>query len=244
MKWCRTKNYAEMSQLAAERIVAEITKDRNLCLALPTGGTPIGTLEQLVELFNERKLDYSGVRCFNIDEYIALGKEHPQGYYYFLNHYLYSKTNFDLSKAYVPNVFAEELTVAAQNYEETIAANGYFDLILLGIGEDGHIGFNEPNDCQAAACHVADLAPSTIEANARFFEKKVDVPTQAITLGMGTILKSKKILLIANGQKKAAVMAKLAATTKVDPAFPASYLLLHPDVTIICDAEACEKSEG
>ena len=243
MEWIVTKDYKSMSDTAADMIVEEIKKNQHLCIALPTGGTPIGTLENLAAVYNERNLDYSKLRCFNIDEYVSLGKDHEQGYYYFLNNHLYSKTNIDLSKTYVPDVFAKDLEFEAELYEGMIQENGYFDLILLGIGEDGHIGFNEPSIVHEAICHVADLDNSTIDANARFFENKTEVPKQAITLGIGTILKAKKIILIANGKKKSDVIKKLAITNEIDPKFPASFLLTHPDVTIICDKEAVSCKE-
>lgn len=237
MKNIITKDYQEMSQLTARIIADEIKKKPNMAFAIPTGGTPIGTLQELVNIYNKEKLDFSKLKCFNIDEYVSLEKEHEQSYYYFLNHYLYQKTNISPSNTYVPNVF-NDLEKECHDYEKIIQEHGNFDFILLGIGEDGHIGFNEPQALHQAYCHVQKLDQSTIEANSRFFEKKEEVPKHAITLGMATILKSKKIVLIANGKKKANVIKKLLSTQEINPLFPASFLLLHNDVTIICDQDA------
>lgn len=238
MKIIETKSEKEMSQLVSQIIIQEIIRKPDMKIAIPTGSTPIGTLEEIVRIFKEGYLDFSQLKCFQIDEYIGLDKTHPQSYYYFLNNYLYKHTNIQKEHIFYPNVF-NNLEEACQNYEDIICKNGYFDFILLGIGEDGHIGFNEPTSLHDSNCHIVQLNESTIRANSKFFKSHEEVPTRALTLGMGTILKSRKIVLIASGDKKAKVIHKLLSTDKVDPFFPASFLLLHSNVTIIYDENTC-----
>jgi len=230
-------DYKEMSSICAHLIAEEIRKKADLNFAVPTGGTPVGTLEELVRIAQSTNLDLSRINCFNIDEYIALGKDHPQGYYCFLDRYLYRPAGIDQVRTFVPDVFGD-LQEECRRYEQLIRDMGGFDLILLGIGEDGHIGFNEPAPIYEENVHVTDLDSSTVKANARFFEKEEDVPRQAVTLGMGTILKSAKIILIASGKKKAKAIRRLLDVSTIDPTLPASFLRLHRDVTIIIDSEA------
>jgi glucosamine-6-phosphate deaminase len=239
MNFIITDSYEEMSKLAAETLTEVVKEKSDAVVALPTGGTTVGTLKQLSEMYREGKADFSGMRCFNMDEYIALAKDNPQGYYFFLNDLFYKNVNIKIENTYVPDVF-KGLKEACAEYEKLIKELGYFDYMLLGIGHDGHICFNMPSSVHSEACHVADLSQETINANSRYFDKIEDVPKQAITLGMGTVLKTKKIVLIANGLGKSEIMAKLYHATEVDPYFPASFLLLHPNVTIIVDEEAAK----
>ncbi|MGK9173695.1 glucosamine-6-phosphate deaminase [Yokenella regensburgei] len=232
------QNYQEMSRLAAHRVAKALEHKPALVMALPTGGTPVGLLQEMSRMARDEQLDFSRAFSFNIDEYIALKKEDPQSYYWFLDHYFYQHASLPLENRFVPDVLAADLLAECARYEQTIQAHGDFDLTVLGIGHDGHIGFNEPHATHSPVCHVVDLNEETIKANARFFARREDVPRQAITLGMGTILRSKEIVLIANGVSKAPVMKQLYECATIDPLFPASFLLLHPDVTIICDREA------
>ncbi|EGO8360497.1 glucosamine-6-phosphate deaminase [Escherichia coli] len=231
-------DYDEMSALAAARVVSALKKKPGLVMAVPTGGTPIGLLAYLSRQAQEGKADFSQSYSFNIDEYIPLKKDNPQSYYYFLQQHFYQHANIQVDHTFVPDVLVNDLQAECTRYEQIIQQHGDFDMTILGIGHDGHIGFNEPHLTHSPLCHVIDLNEETIEANARFFDCKEDVPRQAITLGMGTILRSKEIVLIANGKSKAAVMKQLHDCTLVDPLFPASFLLLHPNVTIICDRDA------
>jgi glucosamine-6-phosphate deaminase len=233
-----TDNYDEMSQLASNRVAQALARKPNLVMALPTGGTPVGLLQEMSRMAQEENVDFSQAFSFNIDEYIPLKKEDPQSYYWFLDHYFYQHVRLPMANRFVPDVLADDLLAECARYEQAIVKLGDFDLTVLGIGHDGHIGFNEPHATHSPVCHVIDLNEETIEANARFFDRREDVPRQAITLGMGTILKSKEIVLIASGVSKAPVMKQLFECKTVDPFFPASFLLLHPDVTIICDREA------
>lgn len=233
-----TDNYDEMSTLAANRVAQALARKPDLVMALPTGGTPVGLLQEMSRMAQEENVDFSQAFSFNIDEYIPLKKEDPQSYYWFLDHYFYQHARLPSENRFVPDVLADDLLAECARYEQAIVDHGDFDLTILGIGHDGHIGFNEPHVTHSPVCHVIDLNEETIEANARFFTHREEVPRQAITLGMGTILKSKEIVLIASGLSKAQVMKQLFECKAVDPFFPASFLLLHPDVTIICDREA------
>ena len=233
-----TETYKEMSELAASRVAIALAKKPNLVMALPTGGTPVGLLAEMSRMAKSAEANFAHARSFNIDEYIPLKKDDPQSYYWFLEHYFYQHANIPCENTFAPNVLAEDLNAECARYEREIQAQGDFDITILGIGHDRHIGFNEPHPTHSPVCHIIDLNEETIEANARFFSRKEDVPLRAITLGMGTILRSKEIVLIANGKSKAAVIKQLHECTRVDPLFPASFLLMHPDVTIICDREA------
>ncbi|HAT2612130.1 TPA: glucosamine-6-phosphate deaminase [Kluyvera intermedia] len=233
-----TQSYEEMSALAARRVAKALARKPDLVMALPTGGTPVGLLAEMSRMAQEKEADFSRAFSFNIDEYIPLKKDDPQSYYWFLDHHFYQHANVPPENRFVPDVLAKDLNEECARYERAIVDHGDFDMTVLGIGHDGHIGFNEPQATHSPVCHVINLNEETIEANARFFSRQEDVPRQAITLGMGTILKSKEIVLIANGKSKAQVMKQLHDCTAIDPMFPASFLLLHPNVTVMCDNEA------
>lgn len=233
-----TETYEEMSVLAAKKVADALTNKPTLVMALPTGGTPVGMLAEMSRMAKEGAADFTQAFAFSIDEYIPLCREDPQSYYYFLHQHFYRYANIPEKNIFVPNVLANDLNDECVRYEQAIQDHGDFDIVILGIGHDGHIGFNEPNPVHSPVCHIVDLNEETIAANARFFAHQDDVPQQAITLGMGTILRSKEIVLIANGQSKAEVIKQLHHCTQVDPLFPASFLLLHPNVVVICDREA------
>ena len=201
-------------------------------LGLATGSTPLGTYAELAARCEAGDVDFSTVTTVNLDEYAGLDGTNDQSYRYFMDHNLFYKVNIDHAKTHVPNGCAADLAAEGARYDELIRSLGGIDLQLLGIGVDGHIGFNEPDDCFTAATHEVELDPSTIEANARFFEKKEDVPTSAITMGLMSIMQAKKILLIANGQNKKAILEK-SLFGPITPQVPASILQLHPDVTVI-----------
>ncbi|ADO50531.1 glucosamine-6-phosphate deaminase [[Enterobacter] lignolyticus] len=233
-----TETYDEMSALAAQYVVRALHEKPELVMALPTGGTPVGMLAEMCHLARVGAADFSRAFSFNIDEYIALAKDDPQSYYRFLAHHFYQHVGIPTANTFVPDVLADSLSAECDRYERAIQNHGDFDITVLGIGHDGHIGFNEPQSTHSPVCHVIDLNDETIAANARFFSRQADVPRQAITLGIGTILRSKAIVLIASGHSKAAVMKQLHDCTRIDPLFPASFLLLHSNVTLICDSEA------
>lgn len=237
MRFIVTKDYNDMSRKAANIISAQIITKPNCVLGLATGSTPVGTYKQLVEWYNKDDLDFSEVSTVNLDEYKGLDHDNDQSYYYFMMNNLFKHVNIDLSKTHVPNGTEPDPEKACADYEKIVNEYGGADLQLLGLGHNGHIGFNEPADDFPKVTHCVDLTESTIKANARFFEKIEDVPTQAYTMGIGTIFKAKRILLIASGKDKAEIVKK-AFCGPIDPRVPASILQLHPDVTIVLDEDA------
>lgn len=237
MRFIVTKDYNDMSRKAANIISAQIITKPNCVLGLATGSTPVGTYKQLVEWYNKGDLDFSEVSTVNLDEYKGLDHDNDQSYYYFMMNNLFKHVNIDLSKTHVPDGTEPDPEKACADYEKIVNKYGGADLQLLGLGHNGHIGFNEPADDFPKVTHCVDLTESTIKANARFFEKIEDVPTQAYTMGIGTIFKAKRILLIASGKDKAEIVKK-AFCGPIDPRVPASILQLHPDVTIVLDEDA------
>lgn len=235
MRIVKTKTYEEMSAVAAGIIGGQVLLKPNCVLGLATGSSPIGAYKDLVKSYEDGILDFSEVRTVNLDEYCGLDDTNPNSYRYFMNDHLFDHVNIDKANTHVPNGHAGDLEEEAVRYESFIQSLGGIDLQLLGIGHNGHIGFNEPTDNFPAIVHTVQLTESTINANSRLFERREDVPTQAITMGIGTIMKAKKILLIA-GPDKAEIVEK-ACFGKVTPKVPASVLQLHPDVTVILSAE-------
>ena len=231
MRILETKNYEEMSALAAEIIGAQVLLKPRCVLGLATGSSPIGTYEKLVEAYRAGRLDFSQVRTVNLDEYCGLSGDNPQSYRYFMDHHLFSQVNIPRENTYLPNGAAPDMEEESRRYEALVESLGGEDLQLLGIGHNGHIGFNEPTDCFTATVHPVALTESTIQANSRLFSRVEDVPTKAITMGIGTILKAERILLIAGADKKDIVEKALRG--KVTPQVPASVLQLHRDVTVI-----------
>lgn len=234
MRIIKTKTYEEMSAIAAGIIGGQVLLKPNCVLGLATGSSPIGAYKDLVKSYEDGILDFSEVRTVNLDEYCGLDGTNPNSYRYFMNDNLFDHVNIDKANTHVPNGHADDLEEEAVRYESFIQSLGGIDLQLLGIGHNGHIGFNEPMDNFPATVHTVQLTESTINANSRLFERREDVPTQAITMGIGTIMKAKKILLIA-GPDKAEIVEK-ACFGKVTPEVPASVLQLHPDVTVILSA--------
>ncbi len=232
MRYITVKNYDELSTKAAALICAQVNVKPNSVLGLATGSSPLGTYAKIAEKCANGEVDFSEVSSINLDEYIGLDGSHDQSYRYFMNTNLFSKINIDITKTNVPNGCAVDLEAECKAYDELIASHGGIDLQLLGIGLDGHIGFNEPDKFFEKATHVVELDPSTIEANARFFASEAEVPRKAVTMGMGGIMSAKKVLLIANGANKKEIMEK-AFFGPITPEVPASILQLHPDLTVI-----------
>ena len=232
MKLIQVDSYEALSRHAANLIAAQVQIKPNCVLGLATGSSPVGAYQRLAELCQSGDVDFSGVTSVNLDEYEGLDGTNDQSYRYFMNDNLFSKINIDMEKTHVPNGCAENLVEEGKRYDRLIASLGGIDLQLLGIGLDGHIGFNEPDDVFTAETHPVTLDPSTIEANARFFAKIEDVPTRAITMGMQGIMQAKKVLLIANGEKKKEILEK-SLYGPITPRVPASILQLHPDLTVI-----------
>ena len=237
MKIIKAKDYEDMSRKAANIISAQVILKPDCVLGLATGSTPIGAYKQLAAWYEKGDVDFAEVSTYNLDEYRGLSHDDPQSYHYFMRENFFDHINIDLNNTHVPDGSNPDAAAACSEYDKIVAAAGYPDLQLLGIGNNGHIGFNEPDDHFSKGTHCVDLTESTIQANARFFDKPEDVPTQAYTMGIGTIMRAKRILLIASGKDKAAIV-KEALFGPVRPQVPASILQLHPDVTVVLDEES------
>ena len=240
MKIYKAKDYKDMSRKAANIISAQVIMKPNCVLGLATGSTPIGTYDQLVEWYNKGDLDFSEVTTVNLDEYKGLPRTNDQSYYYFMHQHLFDRVNINLDRTNVPNGMEENSEKECKRYEELIHSVGGVDLQLLGLGHNGHIGFNEPGAAFEKETHCVDLTESTIEANKRFFDSINDVPRQAYTMGIKTIMRAKKILIIVNGDAKADIVER-AFFGPVTPKVPASILQMHNDVTLVGDEEALSK---
>ena len=231
MKIIRAKDYYDMSRKAANIISAQVIMKPNCVLGLATGSTPIGIYKQLIDWYNKDDLDFSEVTTVNLDEYRGLKRDDPQSYWHFMHENFFDHINIDPDGT---NLDAEE---ECRRYDDVIHFVGGIDLQLLGIGHDGHIGFNEPGAAFELGTHCVNLTEETIEANKRFFASKDDVPRQAYTMGIKTIMQARKVLLVASGKDKAAIVKK-AFFGPVTPEVPASILQMHPDFTLVGDAEA------
>lgn len=236
MKIINVKTYKELSKLAANIISAQIILKPNSVLGLATGSTPIGIYKELINKNKNGDIDFSQIKTINLDEYIGLSENDKQRYRYFMNQNLFDHINIDKNNTHVPSGMNKNLQEETKIYDNRVKDFGDIDLQLLGIGVDGHIGFNEPDDCFTKETHIVKLDSSTIQANSRFFENKEDVPKYAITLGMGGIMSAKKIILVANGQNKKEILEK-AISGKITPQIPASILQLHKDVIVIYSEE-------
>lgn len=240
MKIYKAKDYKDMSRKAAKIISAQVIMKPNCVLGLATGSTPIGTYDQLVEWYNKGDLDFSEVTTVNLDEYKGLPRTNDQSYYYFMHQHLFDRVNIDPERTNVPNGMEPDAEKECGRYEELIRSLGGVDLQLLGLGHNGHIGFNEPGEAFEKETHCVDLTESTIEANKRFFASADDVPKQAYTMGIKTIMQAKKILIVVNGENKADIVER-AFFGPVTPEVPASILQLHNDVTLVGDEAALAK---
>lgn len=238
MRIYRVKDYDGMSRKAASVLAAQIVAEPESVLGLATGSTPEGTYRYLRAWYEEGTLDFAGIRTVNLDEYRGIRRDSEQSYYYFMKEKLFDHVNIREEHTHIPDGEEADAEKVCREYEALIRSLGGVDLQLLGIGRNGHIGFNEPSDCFAGECHCVTLQESTLEANRRFFDKMEDVPRQAYTMGIGTIMSAKKILLLVSGRDKAEALAA-ALKGPVTPKLPASILKFHPDVTVIADEQAC-----
>lgn len=232
MKFITVNSYEELSRRAAGIIASQIILKPDCVLGLATGSSPVGTYKCLIEMFKKGDLDFSSVTSINLDEYVGLDGTNDQSYRYFMNSKLFDFVNIDKNNTYVPNGCAEDLEAECEAYDARIEKYGGIDLQLLGIGLDGHIGFNEPDSCFVKGTHTVALEESTIKANARFFASEDEVPRRAVTMGIGAIMNAKRILLVANGSSKKEILEK-AFSGPITPEVPASVLQLHPNVTVI-----------
>ena len=232
MKFITVDTYEKLSRQAANIISAQVIIKPDCVLGLATGSSPLGTYKQLIDWYNKGDIDFSSVTSVNLDEYVGLDGSSDQSYRYFMNKNFFEHINIDIKNTFVPNGCAEDLEKEGLEYDKHIEELGGIDLQLLGIGLDGHIGFNEPDRYFVKSTHVVDLHESTIKANSRFFANENEVPKQAITMGMVSIMQAKKILLIASGKAKYDILKK-AFYGPITPEIPASILQLHPDITVI-----------
>ena len=237
MRIIRAKDYDDMSRKAANIISAQVILKPDCVLGLATGSTPIGAYKQLVEWYNKGDLDFSEVTTVNLDEYKGLPRDNDQSYYYFMRENLFKHVNIPEGRSFLPDGTEPDSEKACSRYNEIIHQVGGIDLQLLGLGHNGHIGFNEPNTVFEAETHCVDLAPSTVEANKRFFASVDDVPRQAYTMGIKTIMQARKVLVVVSGRDKAAAV-KEAFFGSITPQVQGSVLQLHSDVTVVADEEA------
>ncbi len=237
MKIIKTENYDHMSRIAANYIAAQITLKPDSVLGLATGSSPIGIYKELIRRYQAKDLDFSNVTSINLDEYRGLSPENEQSYRYFMDTNLFSHINIQKNRTFIPNGLEPDPQKACADYDQILEDCGGIDLQLLGLGNNGHIGFNEPADYYEKGTHCVNLTQSTIDANSRFFDSMDQVPRQAYTMGIQSIMKARKILLIISGGKKAEIV-KEAFFGPITPKVPASVLQLHNDVTIVADSDA------
>ena len=243
MRIIKARDYEDVSRKAANIIFSVMTEKPDCVLGLSTGSSPVGIYKELVRHYQEGDLDFSQVTTVNLDEYRGLDRENPQSYAYYMRENLFSHVNVRSEKTFLPDGREEDSRKACEEYDHILSQAGQQDIQLLGIGHDGHIGFNEPADHFPKGTHCVDLAESPIEANARFFESRDQVPTQAYTMGIQSIMSAKCILMVANGKGKAQIL-KQAFQGPVTPQVPASILQLHPQVILVADEEALSEMEN
>ena len=232
------ENYEEMSRQAAKIVSSQLVVKPDSILGLATGSTPIGLYQNLIEMNQKGEIDFSQVKTINLDEYVGLAPDHDQSYRYFMNTNLFDHVDIDKKNTHLPSGLAKDPKAECMRYDSVVAAMGGIDIQVLGIGNNGHIGFNEPADYFSNGTGLIDLTDSTIEANSRFFASKDEVPTQALSMGVGQIMAADKIVLLAMGKGKAEILYK-ALFGPVTPSVPASILQFFKGEVVVCaDAEA------
>ena len=237
----KVKDYDDMSRKAANMISAQIITKPDCVLGLATGTTPIGAYKHLVDRYEKGDLDFSRVSSINLDEYKNLSRDNEQSYFYFMYNNLFRYININLNNTHLPNGMEPDSEKECKKYDQIIESLGGIDLQLLGLGYNGHIGFNEPGDSFTVGTHCVDLQESTIEANKRFFDTIDDVPRQAYTMGISAIMQAKKILLLISGEGKAEILRDVI-TGPVTPRVPASILQFHKNVHLVADEAALSKT--
>lgn len=237
MRIIHAKDYEDMSRKAANIIAAQVISKPDCVLGLATGSTPIGAYKRLVELYEQGDLDFSQVSTYNLDEYRGLSHDDLQSYHYFMADNLFNHVNIDIDNTHVPDGSNPDADAACAEYDRMVEEAGYTDLQLLGIGNNGHIGFNEPDTCFSKGTHCVDLTESTIQANSRLFDSIDDVPRQAYTMGDQTIMNARMVLLVANGEAKAQAVHDMCFGP-ISPSCPASILQLHPNCVVVADEAA------
>lgn len=237
MKLIVVKNYDEMSKTAADIMAQQIKEKDNSILGLATGGTPEGMYKELIRMNKAGEVDFSKITTVNLDEYVGLAGDHEQSYRFFMNSHLFDHINIDKTRTFVPSGMAEDINEEGRNYDKMIDELGGTDIQLLGVGNNGHIAFNEPDSHLVAGTHLTGLTESTIQANSRYFDSIDEVPKTAITMGLGQIMKAKKILLVASGEGKAEAMKQLFSGN-ITTECPVTMLQMHRDVTVVIDEAA------
>ena len=232
-----TKDYDAMSKKAADLLASVVSEVDHPVLGLATGGTPAGLYTELIRMNQAKEVDFSKTTTFNLDEYYPISKESDQSYYYFMRENLFKHINIDMNNTHIPDGSAEDSAKESELFDQKVRKTGGVNMQVLGIGTNGHIAFNEPADDFPTKTQKTALTKETIEANARFFDNIEDVPKEAITMGIGTIMTAKRIMLLASGEAKAEVIEQMVLG-QVTPRIPASILQFHPDVTIILDEAA------
>lgn len=237
MRLIRAKDYADVSRKAANIIAAQIQLKPDCVLGLATGSSPVGTYKELIAKYERGELDFSQVKTINLDEYVGLPKDHDQSYAYFMRENLFDHVNIDPANCNIPNGMNPDAEGECARYDAVIDSFGGADLQLLGLGPNGHIGFNEPGQEFKKGTNKVTLTKETIDANARFFATREDVPKFAYTMGIGGIMKAGRVLLVVNGRGKAQAV-KDCFFGPICPQAPGSILQLHPDFTLVADEEA------
>lgn len=237
MRILRATDYEKMSRIAADQITALIKCKPSCVLGLATGATPVGMYKELIKDYDSDVIDFSKVISINLDEYKGLAPDHPQSYRYFMNHNLFDHVNIKRENTYVPDGLYSDASIACKQYDAVISKYGPIDLQVLGIGHDGHIGFNEPADQFTPDTHCVSLTEMTIAANKRFFSSEEEVPREAYTMGIRPIIQARTVLLLASGKDKAEIL-KRALYGPVTPYVPASILQLHQNLVVVGDEEA------
>lgn len=237
MRIIKTKDYQELSRKAANIISAQVIIKPNCVLGLATGSSPIGTYKQLIDWYDKGDIDFSQIKTVNLDEYKGLAPDNDQSYYYFMYENFYKHINIDLRNVHIPNGLEKDIKVECERYNQVISSLGGVDLQLLGLGYNGHIGFNEPDEIFKSKTHCVVLSQSTIDANSRFFENNDDIPKYAYTMGIKSIMEANKIVVIVSGEGKAQIL-KDVIEGPITPSVPASILQIHKDVTIVADEAA------
>ena len=240
MKIYVSDDYKDMSRKAANIVSAHVILNPACVLGLATGSTPIGMYKQLIDWYNKGDLDFSQVKSVNLDEYVGLAPTHDQSYRYFMQHNLFDHVNIDPANTNVPNGLASDPEAECERYNQVIRSMGGIDIQVLGMGHNGHIGFNEPGQAFELETHVVNLTDRTIEANARFFASKDEVPKKAMTMGIRSIMQARQILVVVSGEDKAEIVKK-AFFGPVTPQVPASILQMHPNVVLVGDKAALSK---
>ncbi|AGK95700.1 glucosamine-6-phosphate deaminase [Clostridium pasteurianum] len=239
MKIIKADNYEHMSKMAARTMASQIALKNNSVIGLATGDTPLGMYRELIKIYEDEELDFSNIKTFNLDEYYGLNIDNENSYYFYMMNNFFKHINMRKENINIPNGMTENIEAECFSYDKKIKASGGIDIQVLGIGVNGHIGFNEPNTSFEVGTHLVELEKETIKSNSRFFNSPEEVPTKAISMGIKTIMQSRAIMLLASGEKKAAAIEK-AVKGKISTAVPASILQLHNNVTLIVDKAAGE----